>query len=78
MDTFLRSYMDEAGYVPLGVVCAYPNVAYFNVPADVLMNALRNSVTQPTCTVELDEAVGTIKLKNRWEMVRFLDWIETT
>jgi hypothetical protein len=70
MDTFLRSYMDEAGYVPLAVVCAYPNVAYFNVPVDALMAALTQACAQADSPLELDLAVGTIKLKNKWEMVR--------
>jgi hypothetical protein len=70
MDTFLRSYMDEAGYVPLAVVCAYPNVAYFNVPVDALMAALTQACAQADSLLELDLAVGTIKLKNKWEMVR--------
>lgn len=26
-DTFLRSYMDEAGYVPIAFVCNFPAVA---------------------------------------------------
>lgn len=69
MDTFLRSYMDEAGNVPLSVVCAYPNVVYFNVAPDALLNALRTALSQPTSLLEMDEAVGTIRLKERWEMV---------
>jgi hypothetical protein len=67
MDTFLRSYMDEAGYVPLAVVCAYPNVAYFNVPVDALMAALTQACAQADSPLELDLAVGTIKLKNKWD-----------
>jgi hypothetical protein len=70
MDTFLRSYVDEAGYVPLAAVCAYPNVTYFNVPVDALMAALAQACAQADSLFELDLAVGTIKLKNKWEMVR--------
>jgi hypothetical protein len=69
MDTYLRSYMDEAGWVPLNVIFSYPNVAYFNVSHQDLMTALKTALAQPTTRLELDENFDTIKLKEKCEMV---------
>lgn len=64
LDTFLRSYMDEQGFVPLSLVFSYQNVACFSVPPSNVIDKL-----QRNNKFELDLEVGTIKLKERWNLV---------
>lgn len=73
MDTFIRSYMDVQGNVPLGVVCSYQNVAYFNIPpSDVFAKLIAlHTVTGGagiSVGLEIDEANELIRRKDKWEM----------
>ena len=74
MDTFIRSYMDIQGNVPLGVVCSYQNVAYFNIPPNEVfakLIALQNATGGAGVSVglEIDEANELMRRKEKWEMV---------
>lgn len=73
MDTYIRSYMDVQGNVPLGVVCSYPVVAYFNVPpAEILQKLIALQAitgrTGVTVALEIDVENELIKRKDKWEM----------
>ena len=67
MDTFIRAYMDEAGYVPIALVCSYQNVACFGIPLPEIIDKLKS---QELSRLEIDEVNETIKLKEKWDMVR--------
>lgn len=67
MDTFIRSYMDEAGYVPLSVVCSYQNVACFGFTVDEILEKLPSLTSN---RFEFDTVHQTMKLAEKWNMVR--------
>lgn len=68
MDTFIRSYMDVEGYVPIALLCSYPNVGGYNAPiANIIARLLE---TAATSRLEVDAPNETVRLKENWEMVR--------
>jgi RNA:NAD 2'-phosphotransferase (TPT1/KptA family) len=69
MDTYIRTYMDEEGYVPVGLVCTYQNVAYFGCPYEDILQKLIQ-VAPKSKNFEIDEQNETIRLRNGWEKVR--------
>lgn len=66
MDTFLRSYMDVEGYVPLAIVCNYQNIACYGIAIADIMNKFEQIGSS---RLEIDPINETIKLKEKWEMV---------
>lgn len=68
MDTFVRSYMDEAGYVPISLVCNYYNVACYGCSYYDIVNKLKE-VEGKSKYYELDAENETIRLKEGWEKV---------
>ena len=64
-DTFLRSYMDEAGYIPILFVCNF--ISSFGVNYPDVVELLKSSEV-----LEVDNANETIRLKNKWEMVNII------
>mmetsp|Transcript_40259 Transcript_40259/g.41069 ORF Transcript_40259/g.41069 Transcript_40259/m.41069 type:complete len:297 (-) Transcript_40259:328-1218(-) len=60
-DTFLRSYMDEAGYIPIPFICNYVTIFGANYPD--IVNMLRES-----STLEVDIENETVRLKENWQM----------
>lgn len=68
MDTYIRSFMDEAGFIPVAVALNYPNVAAVcAVYEDVLHRLQENSTNS---ILEVDLINETIRLKIGWEMVK--------
>lgn len=68
MDTYVRAYMDEAGYVPLSLLCGYQNVAQYQCSYNDILNKLKETVGK--CKfIEIDEDNETLRLKNGWEKV---------
>lgn len=64
LDTFIRSYMDEAGYVPLALVSCYSNVAPYGIPVTDLSAAIQTFSNE----LEVDIRFHTVKVKEKWEM----------
>lgn len=68
MDTYVRGYMDEAGYVPVALACSYYNVACYGCSYYDIVNKLKEVSTR--CKfIELDSENETIRLKEGWEKV---------
>ena len=67
MDTYIRSFMDEAGFLPVAVTLNYPNVASVCAVYVDILNRLEES--SATSILEVDMINETIRLKNGWEMV---------
>ena len=64
-DTYLRSFMDEEGFVPLGILYCYQNVVYFCAdPAEVL-----NKISSKGSSyfLETDKDTATVRLRSGWE-----------
>lgn len=68
MDTYIRSYMDEAGYVPVALVCAYPHVAAYGAPYSDIVARLQEACESEKCVIEIDTNNETIRLKSDWEV----------
>ena len=66
MDTYFRSFMDEAGYSPLFFVASYPNVAYYGATLIDIMTKISAKEDSP---LEVDQENETIRLKEGWEKV---------
>lgn len=69
MDTYLRSYMDEEGYIPVALVCTYQNVAYFGCSYEDILNKLIQ-VEPKAQFYELDQQNETIRPRVGWEKFR--------
>lgn len=67
MDTYIRSYMDEAGFVPIALVLGYPNVAGFYAQYYDIVQRLQE--ISESSLLEVDIANETIRLKEGWEVV---------
>ncbi len=76
MDTFIRSYMDEAGFVPIALVCGYPNVAGFGAPYNDIVARIQE--VAENSVIEVDIANETIRLKVGWEMVSLICSLNVT
>jgi len=68
MDTYIRSYMDEAGYIPVAVALNYPNVASICAPYEEILTRLQDNTS--ISRLEVDVVNETMRLKEGWEMVR--------
>ena len=74
MDTFVRSYMDEAGFVPLPLLCTYQNVAAYGAPYFDVVERLNELTAERK--IEFDPSNETVRLKVGWENVSILSiWI---
>jgi la-related protein 1 len=62
-DSFLRSYMDCEGYVPMAFVCNFPGVACYGCELHTIYKWLRTSHL-----LEMDENNETIRLREGWEV----------
>jgi len=62
-DSFLRSYMDCEGYVPIAFVCNFPGVACYGADLNEIVEWLRQSEL-----LEIDESNETIRLRDGWEV----------
>ena len=61
-DTFLRSYMDESGYIPIPFICNY--ISCFGVNYSDIIQHLQESTI-----LEVNIENETIRLKENWQMV---------
>ena len=68
MDTYVRSYMDCEGYVPIALVCNYYNVSCFQSSYPDILHKLVE-VQGRSKYYELDVVNETIRLKEGWEKV---------
>lgn len=68
MDTYIRAYMDEAGYVPISLVCGYPHVSYCGAIYSDIVSRLKE--LGESSVIEIDADNETIRLKEGWDMVR--------
>jgi hypothetical protein len=68
MDTFIRMYMDEAGYVPISLVCTYQNVAQFQCSYHDILNKLKETVDKCK-NIELDPVNELVRLQAVWDKV---------
>jgi hypothetical protein len=66
MDTYVRAYMDEAGFVPIALVCNYYNVACYGSTYYDILNKLQE-VAAKSKYYEVDIDNETIRLKEGWE-----------
>jgi len=66
MDTFLRSYMDEDGFVPIALVCSYQNVSCYGLAMEEFLAKFQS---QEFATLEVDLENEKLKRKEKWEMV---------
>lgn len=64
MDTFLRSFMDEEGYIPIAYLCNYPNVVMCGAYYENILSELQKSEM-----FELDIPNETMRLKTKWHQV---------
>lgn len=66
MDTYIRSYMDVEGYVPIALVYSYPNVAHYGA----LYGDLKYRLKQlgPDSCIDLDPINDLIRTRNNWDM----------
>lgn len=71
MDTYIRSCMDEAGYVPVSYVCAYAHVAAYGALYVDIVARLQEACATDRCVIEIDAENETIRLKKDWEVVSY-------
>ena len=67
MDTFIRSYMDVEGFVPIALVSSYQNVACFGALIQDIIARLQE--TAQMSRLEVDAVNETVRLKDGWDMV---------
>lgn len=75
IDTFIRAYMDEEGYVPIMLVTQYQNVAALQCSYYDIFNKLKECVGK-TKNIELDAVNECVRLREGWEKVRYV-WISS-
>jgi len=63
MDTFIRSYMDVEGYVPIALICNYQNVCCYGLPYSEIKRALSQHTK-----FDVDLENETIRLKEAWDL----------
>jgi hypothetical protein len=63
-DTYLRSLMDNEGFVPLLYIMQYPDLMYSPAPTDAIFAALSKSTTS---RLEVDSINETIRLRENWK-----------
>ena len=63
-DTYLRSFMDEAGYIPIAFVCNFPNIICYGADYQLIIKYLMES-----SYIEVDIVNETMRLKEGWEQV---------
>eukprot|EP00903_Cladosiphon_okamuranus_P016863 g15548.t1 len=62
-DIFIRSYMDEEGYIPIAFVANFPGVARFGVElADITAGILASD------TLQVDTENETMRMRENWEV----------
>jgi len=66
MDTYIRSYMDEAGYIPVAIALHYPNVASICAPYEDILTRLQENSS--ISRLEVDIVNETMRLKEGWDM----------
>jgi hypothetical protein len=62
-DMYLRSLMDNQGYVPLLYIMQYPDLMYSPASLNDIMLMLQSN---PKCTLEVDTVNATVRLKENW------------
>ena len=67
MDTFLRSFMDEAGFIPIAYLCNYPAVAACGAYYESIIKVLSESEL-----FEMDIPNQTMRLKEKWQQVLYI------
>jgi La domain len=70
LDTYVRAYMDEEGYVPIALVCNYPNVAHYGLEYTDIVAKLAKTCEASTSMLEVDVENETVRVRSGWEMVR--------
>jgi hypothetical protein len=68
MDTYIRSYMDEAGFVPIALVYNYPNVAQFGALYQDLKYRLKELTKENRSSLEVDTTNELLRVSSNWEM----------
>jgi hypothetical protein len=69
MDTFVRSYMDVEGYVPLSLLYQYQNVACVGALYYDVVEKAKN--LHPQSVIEYDATTDTVRVKEGWEKVGY-------
>jgi hypothetical protein len=64
--------MDEAGFVPIALVCGYPHVAGYGAPYNDIVSRVQEVAAVETSVFEADLNNETIRLRFGWEMVCYL------
>ena len=70
VDTYFRSYMDVEGFVPMALLCSYPNIACYATPIEELVSKL---AAKEDSLLEVDSVNETVRLKEGWEKVTNID-----
>ena len=74
MDTYLRSYMDEAGFIPVSIVCSYYNVACYGADYYDVINKIKQLSNQHNeYKIEIDLENEVIRLKKRFSVFRVIE-----
>ena len=71
LDTYIRSYMDEQGWVPLALIYCYPNVMAAGVPLPDIAEAIHNNGV-PELSADMN--IQAIKLNDKWERVSYISY----
>ena len=69
MDTFVRSYMDEDGYVPLALLCNYQNVACYCTSYYDVLKKISELNDRVDSKLEVDATNEKVRLKTGWDVV---------
>jgi len=69
MDTYIRTYMDEEGYVPVSLVCTYQNVSCYGCSYYDILNKLKE-VAIKSKYYEMDTENDLLRLKDDWKKVK--------
>ena len=81
MNTYFRSFMDEAGYIPIAFVANYPNIACYGASLTDLLSKLHQKDQgegeglEGGGLLEVDMENETIRLKTGWEAVCYVTYI---
>lgn len=70
IDTFIRSYMDEEGFVPIMLTMQYQNVAAMQCSYYDVFNKLKECIGK-TKHLELDPVNECVRLREGWEKVSY-------
>ena len=68
MDSYIRPYMDEEGFIPIAYLCNFPNVASCGAKYEDILAALDVRSADPKCTVDVDRPNELVRVKGNFKM----------